>query len=201
MSYSWACEVSTEDVDRTLSNSGDDAAEAASFVLELFTPDDIFSLDVEAAEPLFAAFAGVPEVLVPDVLLADVLAPVVVRFEAAPVAPFAVGALAEEADFFAFVEVVEADLAGVSFAALLAAVLFAGVVFAVEDLDVEVLFAEAGFADVVSFLAVLAVDEVVVAPALGFRRREDCIEAAGSVRAARAAFCSSVPCLPSSGSP
>ena len=111
MSYSWACEVSTEDVDRTLSNSGDDAAEAASFVLELFTPDDIFSLDVEAAEPLFAAFAGVPEVLVPDVLLADVLAPVVVRFEAAPVAPFAVGALAEEADFFAFVEAVEADLA------------------------------------------------------------------------------------------
>ncbi len=53
----------------------------------------------------------------------------------------------------------------------------------------------------ISFFAGLSVDAPVEAPALGLRRREDCIEAAGSVRAARGAFGSSALCLASSGSP
>ncbi|GAA1553694.1 hypothetical protein [Brevibacterium picturae] len=64
---------------------------------------------------------------------------------------------------------------------------FAGAAFAVE------LFAGADSEPLSAFVDVFADDDPAVVPDLGFRRRDDCIDAAGSVRAARGAFASSVP--------
>ena len=77
---------------------------------------------------------------------------------------------------------------------------FAGAAFAVEPFAGE-LFAGADSESLSAFVDVFADDDPAVVPDLGFRRRDDCIDAAGSVRAARGAFASSVPWLASSASP